>query len=161
MSLAPRLAAVAAAVAAAIFVPRAATAQAQEVRDTFGRVVITATSSVGRRPAETTYTVDQVDVAAQVLPRGPQARFPDSLRVAGVTGAVTVRFVIDRSGKPDMATFRVVSASHPEFADAVTTVVPYGLYTPARKGGQEVRQVVQQTFQFDIAERQRRSGDLR
>lgn len=130
--------------------PAAAQATAATGPDDLGRVITTATSSVGRRPVEPTWRASEVDQRVDALPGGRAPRYPDSLRVAGVPGAVTVRFVVDREGRPDMATYAVVSTTHEAFTAAVTTAVPFMKFSPARKDGEAVRQVVQRTFEFNV-----------
>lgn len=55
-----------------------------------------------------------------------------------------VEFIVDRDGRPEHGTVRLVRTSHPPFADAVVSSVPGWSYTPAQRNGATVRQVVRE-----------------
>lgn len=92
-------------------------------------------------------------VEQPVLPLGdaPRPRYPDLLRSAGVAGDVLVQFVVDTTGRVEPGSVRVLRATHPLFADAVTSVMPLARFVPAEAQGRRVRQLVQQPFSFAIA----------
>ncbi|MFN0100056.1 MAG: carboxypeptidase regulatory-like domain-containing protein [Gemmatimonadaceae bacterium] len=75
-------------------------------------------------------------------------QYPESLFVDGVAGVVLAEFVVDSAGRPMPQTFSIVLATHNDFAIAVRRAVLAQRYTPARKSGKPVAQVVQQPFQF-------------
>jgi TonB family protein len=71
----------------------------------------------------------------------------------GIEGSAAVRYVVDTLGNVDTLTYRVVSATHEEFALAVRRALPHMRFRPAVQGGQRVRQLVQQTFTFRVTRR--------
>ena len=96
------------------------------------------------------FTADQVDVAAQPLPRGIEApSYPDSLRAAHVRGRVVLEFVVGTDGRVDDETIGVVSATHAAFAAAARESIGGARFTPALRGGRAVRQVVHLPVVFD------------
>jgi hypothetical protein len=78
----------------------------------------------------------------------PAPTFPDSLKRIGIGGDVIVTFVVDTTGLADLASVKVVKASHVLFEDAVRSVLPRLRYIPAEIGGKKVRQLVAQPFYF-------------
>jgi TonB family protein len=54
----------------------------------------------------------------------PAPMYPDTLRVAEIEGSVTVQFRTDARGRPDSATFQVISSTHNLFTAAVLKVLP-------------------------------------
>ena len=77
-------------------------------------------------------------------------KYPDDLRSRYVSGCVVVQFVVDTTGRADMSTFRVLEASHPEFAQAVREGLPGLRYRPGELGKRKVRQVMEAPFDFAI-----------
>lgn len=101
------------------------------------------------------YTADQVDVpAAPDTASAVAPIYPDSLLRAGVEGRVLVEFVVDTSGTPDPETFGVVLSTDPLFTTAVRQAVLGTRFTPARREGRVVRQLVQMPFRFEHPERE-------
>jgi len=94
----------------------------------------------------------QVEKPVSARPGNPHAQYPDDLRARARGGEATVQFVVDTTGKVDMATFEVVKASEPAYANAVKRVLPQMRYFPAEEGGHKVRQLVEQDFRFAPAE---------
>ena len=74
--------------------------------------------------------------------------YPDSLFQAKVGGSVLVEFVVNDSGKVQPETFSVVTATHRDFIEPVREAILQQRYIPARRGGRNVSQVVQQPFEF-------------
>lgn len=97
--------------------------------------------------ARTEHEVDQ-PVRLRSGQSGP--RYPEVLRVAGVQGQVTMQFVVDTLGVADRNSFIVLEASHPLFAVAVREGLGSQRFEPAEAGGRRVRQLVVQTFVFNI-----------
>ena len=90
---------------------------------------------------------DSVD--SPVVPLGMlRARFPEDLAERGLEGSVVVRFVVDTTGRADMATFRVVRSSDEGFSQAVRQSVSSARFRPASSRGRKVRQLVTRTFNF-------------
>ena len=74
--------------------------------------------------------------------------YPEALRVAGVTGGVTVEFVVDTAGRIEDGSLHVIGTTHPLFAAAVREAIPGMHFRPAVRSGRVVRQQVIQSFQF-------------
>jgi len=92
----------------------------------------------------------EFQVDRPVVPITGSPRYPNDLRQRGISGCVLVQFVVDTIGHADMSTFRVLKASHPEFAQAVRVGLPTVRFRPAELHGRKVRQVVEQPFTFTI-----------
>lgn len=107
------------------------------------------------------YRADQVDQRAHLdTTRLLQLSFPPSLYVARVAGLVIAEFVVDTAGHVEGGTIGIVSSTAPLFTDAVRVALESASYVPAIKNGRPVRQLIQQSFRFDI-ERQTGAGDRR
>ena len=89
----------------------------------------------------------QVEVEAALL-RGATPRYPAMLRDAGTEGRVTLRFVVDTSGRVESASVRVVASTDELFATAARATLPTLRFSPARAGGRPVRQLVELPFEF-------------
>lgn len=72
---------------------------------------------------------------ARVIGEVPRPAYPAVLREQNLEGDVTVSFLVDTMGRPDMSSLVVVRASHPRFADAVRDVIPHVRFEPARPAG--------------------------
>jgi TonB family protein len=108
--------------------------------------------SVADPSRDSVYSVLEVEEQAVRTAASAAPVYPPELMKAGTEGAVFMRFVVDTSGRADPATVEVVRATHPLFAEAVRSAVPQMNFTPAMVGGRRVRQVVEQNFQFRIAQ---------
>ena len=91
-----------------------------------------------------------VDTPVRVLAERSPA-YPEALRAAGIGGSVTMQFVIDTTGRVEMASVRLLASTHELFARAVTTSLRDARFTPGRIGGRPVRTLVERSFRFDIA----------
>lgn len=96
------------------------------------------------------FTDIDVDSAAVRHPDSAAPAYPPELMRLGVEGYVSLRFVVDTSGRVDPATVQVIEASRPEFARAVLAAIPGMKFTPARIGSIKVRQLAEQLFRFAI-----------
>ena len=94
----------------------------------------------------------QVDRRASLARGSRTAPYPPELRALGIEGCVYVQFVVDESGRADAASVVVLQATLPAFAAAVRAVLPEQKFVPAKLDGRTVRQVVQQPYEFAIAE---------
>jgi TonB family protein len=94
------------------------------------------------------FTADQVDAPAEPAQGGLRVRYPQSLFAARVDGSVTAEFVVDEKGHVEGETFGIVASSNPLFSEAVRDAVMSAVFTPARRKGAAVRQLVQQPFRF-------------
>lgn len=91
-----------------------------------------------------------VDVDREVTRAADAAApiYPEQLRLTGVTGGVTVRFIVDTLGHVEDGSLFVIGATHPLFAAAVRDAAPEMRFQPAVRSGHVVRQQVIQSFQF-------------
>ncbi|CAA9293440.1 MAG: hypothetical protein AVDCRST_MAG11-295, partial [uncultured Gemmatimonadaceae bacterium] len=95
------------------------------------------------------FSAEQVDTPAQPpADFGRRVGLPDTVRVQGAL-AVIAEFVVDAAGRVEPATINVVASPHPALADAVRAALPGATFTPARRGGVTVRQLVQLSVRFD------------
>jgi protein TonB len=99
---------------------------------------------------DNTYFEFQVEKPVMQAPNSPTPQYPDILRQAGVEGEALVSFVVDTTGRADVASFKVIRATHELFATAVKNALPRMRFIPAEVGDRKVRQLVQQPFSFAI-----------
>jgi protein TonB len=97
------------------------------------------------RPA---YFEFQVEAPATVVPGSPAPTYPKELRAQKVEGRVLAQFIVDTTGRPVPATFKVLMSTHDAFSRAVRDALPQMRFTPAMVGDRKVRQVVQMPFTF-------------
>jgi hypothetical protein len=97
---------------------------------------------------EKIFTADQVDKPVRLDRETFTPPYPDSLWNTYTGGHATVEFVVDEIGHVEMETFSVVSASHPQFGEAVRNALPNARFAPAIKTGHRVRQIVQLPTRF-------------
>jgi len=95
---------------------------------------------------------DATDVDRVVLPRSgnPAPRYPQLLASAGVEGGVVARFVVDTLGRVEQGSVRIIQSTHIQFEQAVREIMPRMRFTPAEVRGVHVRQLVEQSFQFEL-----------
>lgn len=108
-----------------------------------GKAFIASDVDAGARP-------DTVDLVRPI--------YPDSLFEALAGGHVLAEFVVGTNGEALMDTFSAVTTTHRQFVDPVRMAVREQRFTPARKAGRIVQQVVQLPFRFipDSTARRRR-----
>jgi len=90
------------------------------------------------------------DTPAKQIPGIGLLRYPDAMRTANRQGEVIAQFVVDRDGTVDLSSFRVVRSTDPAFTQAVLAGLKTMRFTPARKGGVAVRQMLEQPFTFSL-----------
>jgi len=81
---------------------------------------------------------------------GPAIQYPDLLRQAGVTGRVLVQAIIDRTGRAEPASVKVVQSPNPGFDQPAKNYVLRALFRPARIHGRAVRVLVNLPVDFNI-----------
>jgi len=96
------------------------------------------------------YSDIEVDSVAVRDPASAAPEYPPALIARRIEGGAVFRFEVDSTGAVDMATVRVMSATHPLFARAVREVLPKMKFRPARIGDRTVRQLVDQPFSFKL-----------
>jgi len=82
---------------------------------------------------------------------GPEPRYPEMLRQAGIEGQVVVECVIDTLGRAEPGSIRVVASSHPLFDAPAREAVAASSFRPARLDGRAVRVRVQLPLNFRMA----------
>ncbi|MEO8578211.1 MAG: TonB family protein, partial [Gemmatimonadales bacterium] len=92
----------------------------------------------------------QVDVEVVAIAGSFGPRYPEGLRSAGTEGQVIAQFIVDEKGRADQKSFKVLTSTHPLFADAVRRALPQMRFHPAKIAGKPVSQLVQQQFQFKL-----------
>lgn len=110
-------------------------------------------TSVGPLPGDNALSIIDVDSAVVRDPTSAAPEYPLHLQSGGIEGKAFVRFVVDTTGLVDTVTYRVVNATHPDFAVAVRRALPGMRFRPAIRSGVRVRQLAEQTFSFRIAPR--------
>jgi TonB family protein len=91
-----------------------------------------------------------VDSAVVRYEDGAAPLYPESMLRRRIEGSVIVQYVVDTLGHADTLTFRVISATHADFARAVKTTLPRMRFRPAVMANRLVPQLVQQPFAFRI-----------
>jgi TonB family protein len=84
--------------------------------------------------------------------------YPRDLLTVGAEGQVQTKYVVDSTGRVDMATIQVVRSDDPRFTQSVRTALGGMRFRPAKRAGKTVSQLVEQRFRFRIA-RPSRVGD--
>ncbi len=110
---------------------------------------ITAESDTQPNPGGAFFEFQVETPAAYAGGTGP--RYPDAERAAGKEGEVLAQFIVDTTGRAEVASFKVLKASDPAFVAAVKSALPDMRFTPARVKGRAVRQLVQSPFSFNIS----------
>ncbi len=95
--------------------------------------------------------IDVDQPAAPVAGTAPPV-YPKELLQAHITGAVTVRFVVDTTGRVQMSTLRVVRSDYPAFTAAVRWTLLNARYQPAMLRGVKVNTINEQSFRFTFAQ---------
>ncbi|MBA4071533.1 MAG: hypothetical protein C0497_06820 [Gemmatimonas sp.] len=103
--------------------------------------------------AQNAFTLLDVDTAAVRDPSSAVPVYPPLLERRGIEGTAVVRFVVDTTGRADLATFRLIETNHPLFAAAVRDALPGMKFHPATVGPKKVRQLVEIPFGFRIIQR--------
>jgi protein TonB len=99
------------------------------------------------------FDVRSVDRPVRPLAGNPAPRYPAPLAQAGVQGVVTMRFVVDTTGRVEPGSIRVARGAHLLFERAVREILPHLRFLPADVAGVKVRQIVEQPFLFELARR--------
>ena len=78
-------------------------------------------------------------------------RYPDALRAAGVSGVVTLRFVVDTAGRIEPGSLHVIESPNEQFTAAVFAALRDTRFSPGESHGRPVRVLVQRSFRFELA----------
>jgi TonB family protein len=103
--------------------------------------------------ASNTFFEFQVDTPA-VVRQAVKPKYPDALKASAIGGEVLAQFVVDKTGHVDMASFKALKSTAPEFTAAVRDVLPRWKIDPAIMQGTKVSQLVQQAFEFAAPQRE-------
>jgi len=109
-----------------------------------------ATTSLVGSGAPGAFNAFEVDIEVVAIPGTGSPRYPEMLRSAGTEGQVIAQFVVNEKGRADQKSFKVVSSTHPQFAESVQRALPQMRFKPAKIAGKPVSQLVQQLFVFKI-----------
>ena len=99
---------------------------------------------------DTVATAVDVDSMVTRFSDSAAPSYPAKLLEMKIEGGAYVQFVVDTLGFADTASFRVISATHPEFAQSVRSALPGMRFSPAILRSKKVRQLVEQPFMFKI-----------
>jgi protein TonB len=77
-------------------------------------------------------------------------RYPESLRRAGVEGDVVAKFVVDTTGRVDMATVEIVRSPHDAFTAAVRETLARLRFHPSTVGERKVKALAVMPFRFTL-----------
>jgi len=89
---------------------------------------------------EATFTEEEVDEPVRMIGRLPRLPLSNALLDAGHPQSAVLAFVVDTTGQVDPCSVEVRAATHPDFRDALLSVVPQLRFTVARRAGKLVRQ---------------------
>lgn len=103
------------------------------------------------QPGDNAFSVLEVDSTVVFDPTSAAPEYPLHLQDQGIEGFASVRYVVDSTGLVDVITYRVLTATHADFAVAVRRALPNMHFRPAMHSGVKVRQLVEQIFRFRIA----------
>ncbi len=111
---------------------------------------VVATLGHGERAEGPTYFEFQVDVPARADPSNPTVPYPEVLRRNRVEGDVLAQFVVDTSGRAEIASFKVLKSTDELFSEALLRALPSLRFIAAEKDGRKVRQVVQMPYSWTL-----------
>jgi TonB family protein len=115
-----------------------------------GRDLLSQQAQVAVPSNDSVYSVLTVDDEVARLEGSAAPVYPSELITQGIEGSVTVRYIIDSTGRAEPASLVVDASTHPLFTEAVRNALPGMLFTAATVAGHPVRQLVQQNFAFRI-----------
>lgn len=95
-----------------------------------------------------TFLEAQVDDPPQLISAGPR-RYPPVLERAGVGGRVLAQFVIDTTGHPESAGFKILTTTNPAFNEPAREMIMKSVFRPGKVRGVAVRVQVQQAVSFN------------
>jgi len=104
----------------------------------------------GEEGGGTVYMEAELEHPVERDPASAGPAYPEALLQAGISGWVTVQFVVDTTGHADTTSFAILEATHPEFGESVRQALPGMLFRPAELQGRFVRQLVRQDFRFRL-----------
>jgi TonB family protein len=103
-----------------------------------------------RLVADSVFSVLEVDRMVERYDGSAAPAYPPELVAKGVQGMVQAIYVVDTTGRVDTTSIEVLASDHPQFTQSVREALDHMRFRPALRGGQPVRQRVQQKFRFQI-----------
>jgi len=103
-----------------------------------------------RLVADSVFSVLEVDRMVERYDGSAAPAYPPELIAKGVQGMVQAIYVVDTTGRVDTTSIEVLASDHPQFTQSVREALDHMRFRPALRGGQPVRQRVQQKFRFQI-----------
>jgi protein TonB len=82
---------------------------------------------------------------------GPQPRYPEILKQAGIDGHVMVEAIIDTTGHAERGSIKILSSTNQLFEQPSRETVAASVYKPGKISGRAVRVRIQQPINFGIA----------
>jgi TonB family protein len=112
----------------------------------------TTPAATGDANADSVFTMLEVDSVVVRSASSAAPAYPLDLLEKHIEGFVVARYTVDTTGFADVASLQVLKATNPGFEQSVRDALPYMRFSPAKIGAQKVRQLVEQTFTFRIAQ---------
>jgi TonB family protein len=97
---------------------------------------------------DTAFSVLEVDETVERYPSSAAPIYPPDLLAIGAEGLVDAIYVVDTTGQVDTTTIQVAHSDDPRFTASVLSAMKLMRFRPASRGGEKVRQLVQQQFRF-------------
>jgi len=104
-----------------------------------------ASGSDGRHAYDITEVETGVSMIGETVPQ-----YPSGLRAADIEGTVAAEFVVRESGRADVGSLRIITATNDAFVESIRQALPRMRFRPATIGGRAVAQLVQQQFVFRL-----------
>jgi TonB family protein len=98
------------------------------------------------------YVEFKIDHPAIQAPSSGQPRYPEILKQAGVEGNVTVQFIVNADSTIMEGSMKVLNSTHQLFTEAIRNALPQMRYIAAQVNGRNVRQLIEQQFEFRITQ---------
>ncbi len=99
---------------------------------------------------DSVYTELEVDTAVARYDGSAAPPYPPTMLEQRKEGQVVIQYVVDSTGRADLASVTVMQSTHADFAQSVKVTLPHMRFRPAKIGAHRVRQLVQQLFSFRI-----------
>ncbi|HET7620701.1 MAG TPA: TonB family protein [Gemmatimonadaceae bacterium] len=96
------------------------------------------------------YSAWEVEKPVVPLAGNPKPEYPSMLQSSHTEGQVLAQFVVDTTGRVDMATFRAIQATNELFVQSVRRALTDWKFRPAEAGGRKVKQLVQMPLTFRV-----------
>lgn len=99
---------------------------------------------------DSVFSVLQVDEIVERYANSAAPVYPPDLLKIGAEGQVQATYVVDTLGTVDTTSIQIERSDDPRFTASVRNALGLMRFRPARRGGQKVRQLVEQSFRFHI-----------